>query len=114
MTRSPGATEGCLGSDELERLASRGALERPGGTDAAGCARWRSGIEEIRACNAFVSRHADALRAGMATVPLEMPVIPGYRVVARIEAGGQGVVYKAVQTGTHRTVAVKMLRDGAL
>jgi eukaryotic-like serine/threonine-protein kinase len=36
----------------------------------------------------------------------------GYRIVERIGAGGQGVVYRAVQPGTGRTVALKRLAAG--
>lgn len=37
---------------------------------------------------------------------------PGYRVIGEISRGGQGVVYRAVQEGTNRDVAIKVLIDG--
>ncbi len=37
-----------------------------------------------------------------------------YDILERIEYGGQGVVYKAVQRATHRCVAIKLLLDGPL
>lgn len=41
-------------------------------------------------------------------------LLKGYRVLQRIEYGGQGVVYKAIQTATKRPVAIKILIDGSL
>jgi non-specific serine/threonine protein kinase/serine/threonine-protein kinase len=39
------------------------------------------------------------------------PVIAGYEDLLEIGEGGQGVVYVATQKGTHRRVAVKVLRE---
>lgn len=41
--------------------------------------------------------------------PERLPVVPGYRVFARIGRGGMGVVYRAFQIGLNRLVALKML-----
>jgi predicted Ser/Thr protein kinase len=38
------------------------------------------------------------------------PTIPGYDVVDRIGGGGMGDVYKGVQRGTNRSVAIKFMR----
>ena len=38
--------------------------------------------------------------------------IDGYRVIGEIHRGGQGIVYKALQTATKRTVALKVLLHG--
>ena len=38
--------------------------------------------------------------------------IPGYRILRELHRGGQGVVYLAIQEGTRRKVAVKVMREG--
>lgn len=38
--------------------------------------------------------------------------IPGYKFIREIHRGGQGVVYLALQEGTGRKVAVKVMREG--
>jgi len=40
--------------------------------------------------------------------------LSGYEILGRIRYGGQGVVYRAVQTATKRPVAIKVLIDGPL
>ena len=37
------------------------------------------------------------------------PQIEGYQIIGRLGEGGMGVVWKAVQHGTHRTVALKLM-----
>ncbi len=55
--------------------------------------------------------------AELVSPPREVPAVPsdtfpGYTLTELIHRGGQGVVYKAVQASTERTVAIKVLRTG--
>ena len=43
-----------------------------------------------------------------------LPTITGYTILAEIGGGSQGTVYKAIQEGTNRIVAIKIIREGAL
>lgn len=42
------------------------------------------------------------------------PAIAGYEIARELGRGGQGVVYEAIQQSTKRSVAIKLLLDGAL
>lgn len=38
--------------------------------------------------------------------------IPGYTILGELHRGGQGVVYRAIQTSTNRNVAIKVMKEG--
>ena len=46
----------------------------------------------------------------MAALPPD--ALPGYEILGEIHRGGQGVVYQAMQQGTKRMVAIKVMREG--
>lgn len=39
------------------------------------------------------------------------PELAGYEIVREVSRGGQGIIYEAIQTRTHRRVAIKVLRQ---
>jgi serine/threonine protein kinase len=45
---------------------------------------------------------------------LAMPVLRGYEQFAELKRGGQGVVYRAMQTSTKRPVAIKVLSEAGV
>ncbi|MFI4915907.1 MAG: protein kinase [Phycisphaerales bacterium JB060] len=98
-------------------MASGEAIDGDVRAHVAACARCRDRLGEISANNAFLvelreSRTGEASAESSGALQPE-DTIPGYAVLGEIHRGGQGVVHRAVQTGTGRRVAIKMLARGA-
>lgn len=77
-------------------------------------------VRDIRENREFLRRHADAIADAIQArltpdhACIEPGLAPGYELLEEIGRGGQGVVYRAVQTATKRPAAVKMLLGGGL
>lgn len=78
-------------------------------------ARREAATARQRAANWAAARSTMRPSAGHSGLALgEAPVLPGFVQLQEIQRGGQGVVFRAVQVSTGRTVAVKLIRGGAL
>ncbi|MCB9844966.1 MAG: serine/threonine protein kinase [Phycisphaeraceae bacterium] len=89
------------------------ALGEPGDAVAehvAGCGQCASRAADLRSDDRLLHdlRRAEHDRA---SVVHGLPSIGGYTVVDRLSAGGQGAVYRAIQTSTGREVAIKVLHE---
>ena len=73
-------------------------------------------VHRIQEDNDFLTQLAGAWSDGDEAVRRGPPLqgIEGYRILSEIHRGGQGVIYKAVQDHTKRTVAVKVMIGGSL
>lgn len=99
----------CLQIAEIERFAS-GDIADPGWSrHLESCNRCAAKVEEARSEAQFVAR-VRSMAAPMLG-PEGAPRVPGYRVLNVVSSGAQGVVYKAIQESTSRTVAIKAINS---
>ena len=77
------------------------------------CAHCRGEVERIAADEALVTELLDACHGGEAVAAAGEPKVEGYVLEGALHRGGQGVVYRGRQLATKRTVAIKLLLDGA-
>ena len=82
------------------------------------CPACRRQVEQVRANVALLRRlsgsAADLRTASGHWAADRELTLPGYTILDEMHRGGQGVIYRARQIATHRTVAVKVLLSGTL
>jgi eukaryotic-like serine/threonine-protein kinase len=107
----------CPEIEELEQylsgelaLSSRSAVD----LHLASCDDCRELLAEIEENTQTLEAMRSAGSRGGLRFDEEIPApeIPGYEIVRPIHAGGQGIVYEALQESTKRPVAVKLLLHG--
>ncbi|MEC9373510.1 MAG: serine/threonine-protein kinase, partial [Planctomycetota bacterium] len=107
------AQNGCPPLEDIER-AVRGESDEYTKVHVRLCPRCAAQYERIAEDNALLAELAGAVADRAApSVAAGIDLIPGYELLDEIHRGGQGVVFRARQTATHREVAVKMLLQGA-
>lgn len=108
----------CPSAGELERLARGEPVPEAARSHAARCEVCRGALEEIRENERFLGGVRTRLIDAAGSVPaararLASDAVRGFELVEEISRGGQGVVYRAVQTATKRAAAIKVLLGGA-
>jgi serine/threonine protein kinase len=73
----------------------------------------QEGSDQDLVAKALAQARAARGQGHAAKLDAESILIPGYTILSEIHRGGQGAVYKAVQDGTRRTVAIKLMLRGA-
>ncbi len=97
-------------------------------THLASCEDCRQRFEECVANRSIAGEIRDAMTGGKTSAspreprtspgtpagdaPAAPDPFPGYEILGEIHRGGQGVVYEAIQKGTKRRVAIKVMREG--
>jgi serine/threonine-protein kinase len=105
---------GCPDDETLEEFAASASPSAEVRLHLERCATCRGKTEEIRTSNRLLAELGAAHRAAAEPLSVAPPEIEGYRVLAELHRGGQGVVFSALQLSTGRKVAVKVLLEGAL
>lgn len=116
-TSSSTATR-CLSCEELDAIAGGAAVSPSVVAHLARCRTCAEVVEAARFARRFGNVLAGKTSAGgftteeLAEYEARYPDALGYRFIAEVARGGQGVVYRAEQTATGQIVAIKALHAG--
>jgi tRNA A-37 threonylcarbamoyl transferase component Bud32 len=103
-------SQACLTEGEIGVLADGIPATLSVAEHLKGCAACRAKVEAARDEVGFLKRVKEL--AAPTLGPQGAPRLPGYRTIGIVNSGAQGVIYRAVQESTSRTVAIKMLVAG--
>ncbi|MBX3365694.1 MAG: protein kinase [Phycisphaeraceae bacterium] len=107
----------CLSRHDLERYAKGEHAEGAARDHIEACSECAEAIAEIRENERFLGAARTALMGAVGhaspRVTLPADAVRGFELGEEISRGGQGVVYRAVQTSTKRSAAIKVLLGGA-
>ena len=103
----------CPALEALELYVAHDAADAALEAHLDACADCARAVERIRSDNDLLGEFARA-NADRVDGESALPAIDGYELIEEIHRGAQGVVYRAIQSATHRSVAVKVIRQGAL
>lgn len=101
----------CLDVGTLDAIAAdSGAIEPDAAAHLARCTRCRALLDEMRGANRFLQRFRSGASQSEGSRPADNENIQviGYDIEGLLAFGGQGAVYRAIQIGTGRTVAIKV------
>src|SRR5262249_14485368 len=109
----------CPSIDQLEHALADKAGSSTVVRHLGHCAKCRARAGRIQANNSILAdlRAGEPARLRSALEPARAPefvapAIEGYEIMTEMSRGGQGIVFKARQRATRRTVALKMLIRG--
>ncbi len=100
----------CASAIEIEMLANGESSSPEVMRHIGTCAECRERLRSAKEDANFLTRVRTLAEDGLP--PVGTPRIPGYANLSVISSGSQGVVYKAVQESTSRTVAIKVMIAG--
>ncbi len=113
----PAAPRACPKDDRLEEILQSESCAPVADSHVESCPRCQFKLTQMRENDSFLGvlrTTKEDLESGWESSLAEAADIDGYRLLSEIHSGGQGVVYKALQIETKRTVAVKIMLRGVL
>ena len=101
----------CPTLEDLDQFVATGSSDECINQHLRSCDSCSEQLLRVRDNAAFLARLPRRTESAAVGV---VESIEGFEILGEIHRGGQGIVYRAVQTATKRTVALKLLLQGAL